>query len=1071
MTMLPSSGVNSDETVRPEWQDETRLHEGTEAPAATMTRFPDEVTARTLRREHSPFYASLNGDWKYRWSPTPSARVAGFERPGFDDHAWATIPVPSNVELQGYGIPIYTNITYPWKVTTPPLVPEENNSVSAYRRNFRVPDAWAGREVFLTFDGVNSFFRLWLNGGKLGFSKDSRTPATFRLTPHLVAGENSLAVEVLRWCDASYLEDQDLWRLSGIFRDVTLWSAAPAHVRDFEVCTPFDVAGDDATLELRVELKNSAETPRELVVESTFLAPDGSSLFHETAGRVHVPAGATATIHFAKKLRAPARWSAEVPALHTLFLTLSDAAGGPPLEVIPWRVGFRRVEIKAGQLLINGQPTLFRGVNRHEWDPDLGQVVTRARMIEDIRLMKQHNINAVRACHYPNVPAWYALCDEYGLYVIDEANIESHGMGYGERSLAHPPSWGPAHLDRTIRLVERDKNHACVVIWSLGNEAGFGDNFRTTARWVKRRDPLRPVQYEQDAETEVTDIKCPMYARPEDALAYARGARPQPYIQCEYAHAMGNSTGDLWAYWAPIYASAPRLQGGFIWDWVDQGLRTPVPTSRAIESLENPRSLPLDPTLGTFFAYGGTFGPADIASDGNFCANGLVNADRKPNPGIAEVKKVYQPIQLRAHDLARGEVELHNWADFQAAEEWLVAAWCVVSEGRVLQQGTLDDLALAPREKKVIAVPVSRPADLTPGAEYFLELRFTLKHDTVWAQAGHEVAWAQFSLPWFAPARELSGPRPMLRCDENGTRITVIGANFAAGFDRETGWLVSLVVEEIELLESPLGPYFWRAPVDNDRGSLMAGPAEPGKGATLSIWRHAHRSWRASEVRVEQRDAGRVTVTVTGVFADTGCPYRVTWSVLGSGDILVDAELDAPALPVVELPRFGMQTTLRAGFDRLTWLGRGPHETYWDRQDARVGLFAGTVREQYHDYIKPQETGNKEDVRWLALRDATGRGLLAVGRPRLSVNALHATTEDLTFAAQIGNFYRYQLPERDTVTLNLDWHQRGLGGDDSWGALPHGQFRLMQPPFRYGYRLRVLGAADVPAELARVAVR
>ena len=1055
---------------RPEWQDETRLHEGTEAPAATAARFADEAAARTFRREQSSFYQSLNGDWKYHWSPTPSARVAGFERPDFDDRAWKTIPVPSNVELQGYGIPIYTNITYPWKVTTPPLVPEENNSVSAYRRTFRVPEGWAGREVFLTFDGVNSFFYLWVNGRKLGFSKDSRTPATFRLTPYLQAGDNQLAVEVFRWCDASYLEDQDFWRLSGIFRDVTLWSTASVQVRDFEVRTPFGASGRDAELALSAELKNFSGAAREVVLEATLLAPDGRTLFREPAGRATVGGGTTTKVQFSKKVTTPVRWSAEVPALHTLLLTLRDAAGGAPLEVIPWRVGFRSVEIKDGQLLVNGQPTLFRGVNRHEWDPDIGQVVTRERMIQDIRLMKQHNINAVRTCHYPNVPEWYALCDEYGLYVIDEANIESHGMGYGERSLAHVASWGPAHLDRTVRVVERDKNHACVIVWSLGNEAGFGDNFRTTARWVKQRDPSRPVQYEQDAETEVTDIKCPMYARPGDALAYSRGGRGKPYIQCEYSHAMGNSNGDIWAYWRPIYEGARHLQGGFIWDWVDQGLRTPVPASRKVEYLDNARSLSLDPKLGTFFAYGGTFGPAGIASDGNFCANGLVGADRIPHPGLSEVKKVYQPIQLRAHDLAKAAIELQNWADFQSVEDWLTAEWRVVCEGRVLQQGTLAALALAPREKKVVAFPVTRPDGLTPGAEYFLEVRFTLKQRTSWADAGHEVAWDQFQLPWSAAAVEPNAPLPALQVAETGARITVTGPKFAAGFDRTSGLLVSLVTDGIELLEQPLGPHFWRAPVDNDRGSLMAGPAKEGKGATLTVWQNAHRSWQASQMQPVAADGGRVTLKVDGVIADTGCPYRLTWVVLGTGDILVHAALDGGPSPFIELPRFGMQTTLRADFDNLTWLGRGPHETYWDRQDARVGLYAGKVGEQYHDYIKPQETGNKEDVRWLALRDARGRGVLAVGRPRLSANALHATTEDLTFATQVGNFYRYQLPARDTVTLNLDWHQRGVGGDNSWGELPHNAFRLTKPPFAYSYRLRVLAGGEDLAALARAAV-
>lgn len=1071
--VLGCAGDCAGAVPRPEWQDETQLHAGTEPPAATMARFPDRASAQRMTRTAAKYFQSLNGDWKYHWSPSPAARVADFWKPGFNDAAWKTIPVPSNVEVQGYGIPIYTNITYPWKVTTPPLVPDENNSVSAYRRSFRVPASWANREVFLTFDGVNSFFYLWLNGEKLGFSKDSRTPATFRLTPHLKSGDNVLAVEVFRWNDGSYLEDQDFWRLSGIFRDVSLWSTAATQVRDFEVRTELDANNRDAQLALTAEVQNFAGAAREVVLEATLLAPDGREVFSELAGRATVGGGATARVQLSKKVTAPAKWSAELPALHTLFLTLRDAAGGPPLEVIPWRVGFRSVRIQDGQLLVNGQPTLFRGVNRHEWDPDLGQVVTRERMIQDIRLMKQHNINAVRTCHYPNVPEWYALCDEYGLYVIDEANVESHGMGYGEHTLAKVPSWGPAHLDRTVRLVERDKNHACVIVWSLGNEAGFGDNFRATARWVKQRDPSRPVHYEQDTENEVTDIKCPMYARPWDALAYSRGSRTAPYIQCEYSHAMGNSNGDIWAYWRPIYEGAKGLQGGYIWDWVDQGLRTPVPASRKVERLENPRSLPLDSKLGTFFAYGGTFGPADIASDGNFCANGLVSADRIPHPGLAEVKKVYQPIQIRARDLARAEVELQNWADFQSAEEWLAAEWRVVCDGRMIQQGRIDRLALAPRAKQMLALPARVPATLVPGAEYFLDVRFTLKQRTAWAEVGHEVAWDQFKLPWSAPAivatpADVSGP---LQLSEANGRVVVKGAAFAVVFDKSTGLLVSLANDGAELLEGPLGPHFWRAPVDNDRGSRMAGPAEKGRPAILTVWRNAHRSWSANSVAVAQPSPGRVVVNVDAVVRDTGSPYRLTWTVLSSGDVLVEATMTAGAPPIVEVPRFGMQTTVRAGFDRLTWLGKGPHETYWDRQDARVGLYSGRVSEQYFDYIKPQETGNKESVRWVALRNEKGRGLLAVGGPLLSVTALHATTDDLYFATQVGNYYRYQLPERKTVTLNLDWHQRGVGGDNSWGDLPHDEFRLVNPPFTYRYRLKLLSGGEDLAALARAVVQ
>lgn len=1055
---------------RPDWQNPEALHRGVEPPAATMVIFGDEPSARSFDAAKTPYVRSLNGEWRFHWSPTPAERVGDFWKTDFDDRAWKTLRVPSNPEMEGYGLPIYTNITYPWKTANPPIVGNQYNHVSAYRRSFTVPPEWAGREVFLTFEGVNSFFYLWVNGEQLGFSKDSRTPATFKLTPHLRAGENQLAVEVFRWCDGSYLEDQDFWRLSGIFRDVNLWSTPAVHVRDFMVHTQLDAAYRDATFAVDLELTNYRTEPQAVSAAIKLLDPAGRTVLERALEATTVAGGQTLKAKLEGPVAAPLKWSAEAPHLYTLLITTRNAAGAV-LEAIPWRVGFRSVEIKNGHLLVNGMPTLFRGVNRHEWDPDLGQVVTRERMLQDIRLMKQHNVNAVRNSHYPNVKEWYALCDEYGLYVIDEANIESHGMGYEERSLAKAPLWGAAHLDRTVRMFERAKNHASIITWSLGNEAGFGENFERTYAWLKTRDPARPVQYEGDRSTRASDVVCPMYPGTEAVAHYGALPRTRPLIMCEYAHAMGNSTGDIWAYWRPIYDGVPYLQGGYIWDWVDQGLRTPVPASRQVERLENSKSLPLDPKLGTFFAYGGTFGPPGVASDGNSAADGLVTADRVPHPGLAEVKKVYQPIQMRAGDLAKAEVELQNWYDFLPAEAWLTGEWRVTAEGETVQQGPIERLTLAPREKKKVTLPV-RPIQPRPGVEYFLEVSFTLRDTAPWAEAGHEVAWAQFRLPVQAPAPVL--PRadlPALALNRAENQITVQGRRFAARFSEQTGLLISLQSGEVELLEEPLGPYFWRAPVDNDRGSKMAN-TEAGRNiwqsGGMGQWRNAHESWRAERVEVRQTAPGRVEIAVRGWVDKFASQQDVTWTVLGSGDILVRTSFFPSDKPIPEMPRFGMRTMLRAGFDRVMWLGKGPHETYWDRQDARVGLYRGTVAEQFFPYIKPQETGNKEQVRWMALTDAQGRGLLAVGDPLLSANALHPTADDLFCATQKENYYPYQIPDRKTVTLNLDLKQRGLGGDNSWGALPHDQFRLALWPMHLSYRLRVLTGGEDVRELGRM---
>jgi beta-galactosidase len=669
--------------------------------------------------------------------------------------------------------------------------------------------------------------------------------------------------------------------------------------------------------------------------------------------------------------------------------------------------------------------------------------------------------------------------------LIDEADIESHGMGFGANSLSNKESWLPAHMDRTQRMVERDKNHPSVIEWSLGNEAGPGPNFTETSKWIHGRDPSRPVHYEgvNSGRGAASDIYCPMYPAPASLVQYSSQPQTKPFIMCEYTHSMGNSNGDAWAYWKPIYEGRPHLQGGYIWDWVDQGIRTPVPASRKIEVIENPKSLPLIPELGTFFAYGGTFGPPDPRkSDGNFCANGLISADRVPHPGLSEIKKIYQPIQMRAGDLSKGEVECQNWEDFRNAEDWLVADWKIVADCKALQGGQVYRLALAPREKKLLVFPptTERPftQDITPqpGTEYFLEVSFKLKADTPWAKAGHEVAWEQFKMPWTTPAPTVaSGSAPALRVDQGADRITATGQNFTAAIDRKTGLLTSLKTGDTELLDQPLGPHFWRAPVDNDRGNHMADAPQQGRGgqtqSSMLIWRKAHQNIEVRSINVSQPNQGKLVVTVDALVKDVGAPYKLVWTVLGTGDILVDASMQAPEQGrIPEVPRFGMQTTLKEGFDNLTWFGKGPQETYWDRQDARVGLYSGKVKDQFFSYIKPQESGNKEGVRWLTLMDASGKGLLAVGKPLLSANASHHSTDDLFDSTQQDNFYEYQLPQRKTITLNLDWHQRGLGGDNSWGALPHPEFRMTNPPFSYSYRLKVLSGGENVTTLAKQSV-
>lgn len=1027
-------------------------------PHATMVICPDRRTALRIgpvcnaERGKSPWYRSLNGLWRYHYASNALARIPDFWRTDFDDSRWSRIPVPSNVEMQGYGIPIYVNIRYPWpEPWEPPHVPREdpNNTVNQYRREFTVPRSWLGRRVLLTFDGVNSGFQVWVNGEWVGLGKDSRTPVEFDITRLVRPGRNLLAVENDRWCDGSYLEDQDFWRLSGIFRDVYLWSPPRVHVRDFEVRTDLDGTYRDATLEVRLEVENHTGHRAPVTVEIELLDSRGRTV---TRGRrsLEVEAdgrGGQATL--VQPVSAPRLWSAETPHLYRLLLTLRDEKARI-LEVIPVNVGFRKVEIRDGNLLVNGRRILIKGVNRHEHDPDRGQAITVEGMIRDIRLMKQFNINAVRTSHYPNQPAWYDLCDRYGLYLIDEANIESHGMGYGERSLARRPEWLEAHLDRTRRMVERDKNHPSVILWSLGNEAGDGPNFEVTSAWIKQRDPTRPVHYEQAGLRPHTDIVCPMYPPPSELARYSAHSQTRPFIMCEYAHAMGNSCGNLWLYWDLIY-SRPHLQGGFIWDWVDQGLRQeqaplPLPAFRPVRSGQP-----------TFWAYGGDFGPLGTPSDGNFCCNGLVTPDRRPHPKLYEVKHVYQSIRTRLVDPSARVVEIHNGYDFLNLRELVHGEWLLTGHGKVLQSGRLPELNLPPGSKLRCTVPVRTFAP-QPGVEYFLEVRFVLKKETSWAPRGHEVAWDQFPLP----DRALPTPREVpanrtVRLRHEGAAVRIDGRDFVLRFDRTSGHWISWVSRGVERIRTPLRPDFWRAPIDNDRGRDM----ERSQG----IWRRAHESAELRHFVVEEEDGGRQAVVhATWAMPSVDAHWHMRYRVHADGVVEVEAAFDPGRTNLPPLPRLGLQMTLPGAFDRIEWLGPGPHETYCDRKDARVGRYRGAVREQFFsDYSKPGESGNKVEVRWVALMDRRGRGVLAVGDPWLSVNAMQHTAEDLQSAT-----HPFQLPVRDFVVLNLDWKQQGVGGDNSWGAWPHPQYLIPCHPQGYRFLLVPLKPGEDPGQKARL---
>ena len=1041
----------------PDHENPRALARGTEKPHATMTVYPDAATASSSkRRENSPYHRTLNGQWDYLWLPKPADVPANFWKPDFSPTGWTKIPVPSNVELQGHGIPILMNIDYPFlKVGQKPKpemagkVPADSNPVSLYRRSFEIPNDWTGRRVHIVFDGADSFLRVWLNGKELGFSKDSRTPSEWDVTDFVKPGENLLAAQVLRWSDGSWLEDQDFWRFSGLYRNVYLWSPPAQHVRDFFVKPELDAACRDGRLSVEAEIRNTSAAPAALALSGVLRDATGRTVARLPAVKATVPAGQNAPVTLAADVAAPAQWSAETPHLYSLLLSLEDAEG-KVLQVIPQRVGFRKVEIRDGMLLVNGKRVLIKGVNRHEHDPDLGHVMTEERMRQDIVLMKQLNMNAVRLSHYPNEVRFYELCDEYGLYVVDEANIECHGARDARLGLASHPDWADAIMDRYVRMVERDKNHPSVIIWSLGNEAGGGSNFHAAYEWSKRRDTTRPVQYEQEFEGKHTDIVCPMYDSPAKVARYLAKNPSRPLILCEYAHAMGTSFGNVRAYWDQFYKKDSRGQGGFIWDFVDQGLRTPLPKERIGKSgrMMLP-SLKTDPALKNgkqnvdwFYAIGGDFGPADTPSDATTGSDGFVDADRNLQPEAHEVAKIYQDVAAKL--VAPGEpgrIELTNWSSFRSIDDWLVGEWRLLAGSDEIQRGTIPDLDVPPGgESRVVSLGVKR-FKREPGVEYRVDLSFRLKKATTWGDKGREIAWEQLPLNGPAPDTKLA---PAKGRALTVSADTVRGRNFEIVFDREAGAMKTWRIDGRDLLASGFRPDFWRAPIENDRGNGML--------AKNGVWRHAGRDWKPATQGFAAMPGGAQKIVFSGPLSRGAGVCEVAYTVRPDGWVEVAVQF-APKKGLPDVPRIGLVGALPAEFDRVTWFGPGPQETYSDRKEARVGLYSGSVAEQFTPYLMVSESGNKADARWIAVTNAKGAGLLAVGRPLLSANASIYSSEALTAPGgnQV-NHHPHSLIRSPHTILNLDLAQRGLGGDDSWGAMPHPQF-LLKTDRDYAYSL------------------
>lgn len=1019
------------ETKIPFWEDPRVVGVNREAAHATFVAYPDERGARSAiakDEKASPFVRSLNGAWKFSWAKTPAERPADFYKSDYDVSRWKEIRVPSNWEIEGHGTPIFSNITYPFKRDAPRVMSEppaewtayrERNPVGSYRRTFVIPDSWKGRRTHLVFGGVSSAFYVWVNGRMVGYSEDSRLPSEFDITAHLTSGENTLAVEVYRWCDGSYLEDQDFWRLSGIFRDVSLVSLAPTHIQDFYARTTFDAKYVDATLKLKIKVRNAGRTTAAGVAEAKMFDEAGRQVFNTLVKRIGVKQNSIETLDLETIVANPRKWSAEEPNLYTLLLTLKSA-DGKTIESIPWRVGFRQSEIKNGQLLFNGRPLILKGVNRHEHDPDLGQVVTLAGMIRDIELMKQNNLNAVRTSHYPNVPEWYELCDRYGLYVVDEANIESHGYGANEvQRISDEEDFREAHTTRVSRMIERDKNHASIFTFSLGNEAGIGSNLAAAREWAKTNYSEFVITYEPGAGAH-SDVFNPMYTSPDAIPAeWQKHGKGRPFFLVEYAHAMGNSVGNLKDYW-DVTESNPQFHGGFIWDWVDQGLRKKTTDGKE------------------FWAYGGDYG--DLPNDDNSCADGLVMPDRTPHPSLAEVKKVYQFIEVEPTDLRSGRVRIHNKYLFRDLS-FVSGAWELTQNGVVIKHGNLPRIMAGAGQSEEVTLD-SRQPPLTPGDEYHLKVSFALAADESWAKKGHVIAWNQFALPGMVQplAQREATVIPTVNLSETATEFVVTSKGFTARFGKQSGALESFESNGEQLIAGALIPNFWRAPTDNDRGN--------GMPKRLGVWRDAGINRKVTNVTAERLGNGAVKLVSNATLPAGNSKLTTTYTVTGDNRIEVEYSLSADEKQP-ELPRIGMQINLPGEFDKVGWFGRGPQENYWDRNTgAAIGIYNAKVDELFFPYIEPQETGNRTDTRWLTLTRNDGAGLKITGLPLIYFSASHYAAEELERKK-----HPHELVRSKEIILNVDYKQMGVGGDNSWGALPHAEYLLPARLYTYKFRL------------------
>ena len=971
-------------------------------------------------KENSSNFMTLNGIWKFNWVKNADARPTDFYRTDYNDKGWGQMKVPGVWEMNGYGDPIYVNVGYAWRSqykNNPPYVPIENNHVGSYRKEIIIPAEWSGKEIFAHFGSVTSNMYLWVNGKYVGYSEDSKLEAEFNLTKYLKPGKNLIAFQVFRWCDGTYLEDQDFFRYSGVGRNCYLYSRNKKYIQDIRVTPDLDSNYTNGTLNVALNLNGSG------TVELNLTDPAGKSV---ATAQVNGNGQKSVVMDVSN----PEKWTAEAPNLYTLTATLKN--GSNTLEVIPVKVGFRKIELKDGQILVNGQPVLFKGADRHEMDPDGGYVVSRERMLQDILRMKQLNINAVRTCHYPDDNLWYDLCDQYGIYVVAEANIESHGMGYGKETLAKNPSYKKAHMERNQRNVQRGYNHPSIIFWSLGNEAGYGPNFEQCYTWIKNEDKTRAVQYEQAGTNEFTDIFCPMYYDYDACKKYSEGNIDKPLIQCEYAHAMGNSQGGFKEYW-DLIRKYPKYQGGFIWDFVDQS-----------NHWKNKDGIDI-------YGYGGDFNKYD-ASDNNFNDNGLISPDRRPNPHAHEVGYFYQSIWTTPGDLSKGEIKVYNENFFRDLSAYYME-WQLLANGEVMQTGVVQDLNVAPQQTATLKLNLNTEK-ICPCKELLLNVTYKLKAAETLMPAGSTVAYDQLTIrPYTAKALELKNQKasnldivvPVIK-DNDHNYLIVEGENFIIEFNKHNGYLSRYEADGMQLLNpgAQLTPNFWRAPTDNDYGA--------GLQHRYAVWKNPGLKLTSLKQSIENEQA--IVQAEYEMKAVKG-KLSLTYVINNEGAVKVTQKMEAgKEEKVSDMFRFGMQMQMPENFNEVEYYGRGPVENYADRNHSTlIGKYRQTVAEQFYPYIRPQETGTKTDLRWWRVLNISGNGLQFVGDAPFSASALNYSIESLDDGVQKDQRHSPEVAKAPFTNLCIDKVQMGLGCVNSWGTLPLEKYRVPYQDYEFSFIL------------------